>query len=225
MVTSSPTSRSCCWIAWTTRWSKNGAVVSAIGLCRRRRLRRQAPLRRRIVAGPGDAFGPTEMRRRQHLPDRLLLAAKNAVDDALLVDGSRHGLADFRVVEGRAVRIEAQIGEALGQCRQRLDALRRFELSELVAIEADGEIRAARLEVGDACRAVRHGPEQHGWKRPLCAPIIIVALQCHGDAALPAFEAIRPAADRLQIEGVVADLLDHRFGTIESLTSWASSAG
>ena len=111
---------------------------------------------------------------------RLVVAAEDAVDDACLSIGMRDRLAHFDVVERRLRGVHAQDRRPARSARQRLAPLPMvFNCAARSQSSDHGEIAGAGLQIGDACRSVRHGAENTEAERPLGAPISVVARQRH----------------------------------------------
>ena len=152
------------------------------------------------------------MRLRQHLPDGLVKTAQNTVHQRSLVDGHSHRLPDFFIVERGLGGVQAHIGHALGRLGQHLGLGRVFQRRHQVGIEGDRQVTCPSLQVGDPRGCIGHGTEHCRWERAFGAPIFVIAHQRHLHATLPSLERVGAAADGLQVEGILANGLDHRFG-------------
>ena len=148
------------------------------------------------------------MRGREHLGQRLLGAAEHAVGDRLLVDRLGDGTAHAGIVQRFLLNVHREIGDALGQHRHGLGALRGLELGGEIAVEIGGEVRGAGHQIGDARRGIGNRAEDDARERRLGAPVGVVAIERHRNAALPRAELVGAAADRREIEGVLAHGLD-----------------
>ncbi len=159
-----------------------------------------------------DAVDPAEDRWRQQLGHRLVVATEQPVYHCLLVERIGGSETQLGIVEGRLGGVEADISDALGQTDQSLRLGRGLELAGLVGVKRDDEVAGAGLQIGKPGRGIRHGAEDDGGEGRLGTPIGVVAAELHLHAALPGIEFVRAAANRLEVEGVLADRLDHGLG-------------